>query len=323
MATGNTSWSTLVASTLQNNSSDILDSVSTNNAVLWMLRKAGNIKVSSGGRTFTHPLIYKKNASFQMYDKYGVISTPLTDPLTRAEYNQKVAAGALTISEIDLAQNAGDRNKLLDLAEVIKKEAEISMSELLGDQMFADGTGTNDFGGIPFLINEDPGTQTNVGGIDPSATGNSYWQNYSYGTTVSAFNTSNAGTIAWRDVILNTTFGTQGPNAIVTTKAIYALYELGLTANIRYSNTEMADAGFKNLLFETLPVLFDDNCGTGNTYFIDTDALWLQVLAQANMAVTKFTVRQDQLASSAIMYLVGNLTCGSRRTQGCVDNTTG
>lgn len=60
-----------------------------------------------------------------------------------------------------------------------------------------------------------------------------------------------------------------------------------------------------------------------NMYFIDTNSLWLQVLAQANMQVTQFQLETDQLASSALMYMAANLTTGSRRTQGVLTSITG
>jgi len=323
MATGNTSYSTLITTTLQDHGREIFDSVSTNNALYWMLKKAGNIKVRGGGRTFTHPLIYGTNSSFAMYGKLDTISLPVTDNITRAEYNIKVAAGSIVLSTIDLAMNAGDREKLLDLAEEKKMEAEISMSELLGDQVYEDGASDTEFGGLQYLIHETPSGQTDVGGIDPSDSGATYWRNQTYTTAVAAFNTSSNGLTAMNTLLNNCTFGRQGPKAVFTTKAIYQLYEIGLTSNIRYANTELADAGFRNLQYTSLPVLFDDNCPVGNLYMVDTDSLWLQVLAQANMEVTQFQTMEDKLASSALMFLAGNLTTGSRRTQGVCTSITG
>jgi len=324
MASGNTSYSTLITTTLQDHGKEIFDAVSTNNALYWLLKRNGNIKVRSGGRKFNHPLIYATNSSFAMYDKLGTISLPVTDNITRAEYDIKVAAGSIVLSTIDLAMNAGDREKLLDLADEKKMEAEISMSELLGDQVFGTGAAATSFGGLQYLIHETPSSQTDVGGITASsASGNTYWKNEAYATVVSGFNTSDEGLTAMNTALNNATFGRQGPKAIFTTKTIYGLYEVGLTSNIRYANTDLADAGFRNLQYTTLPVLFDDNCPSGNLYMVDTDSLWLQVLAQANMEVTQFQIMEDKLASSALMYLAGNLTTGSRRTQVVMNSITG
>lgn len=321
MATGNSNFSSLITATLQDHGKEVFDAVSTNNAFYWLLKKAGNIKVRKGGRTFTHPIIYATNSSFAMYDKLGTITLPVTDNITRAEFNIKVAAGSIVLSTIDMAMNAGDREKLLDYADEKKMEAEISMSQLMGAQVFRDGSASTDFGGLQYLIHETPSSQTDVGGIS-AASPNTYWQNYAYTTAVTAFNTSQAGLTAFNSVLNNTTFGNQGPKAVITTAAIYQLYELGLTSNLRYASPDLGDAGFRSLQYSTLPVVFDGNCPAGNVYFVDTSSLWLQVLAQANMEVTQFEQRDDALVTSSLMYLAGNLTTGSRRTQGVITSVT-
>lgn len=315
MATGNSNFDRLATISLQNHGKEIFDAVSTNNALLYMLKKRGNIKIVDGGRSFTHPLYYKQNTSFRAYSKLEAIDTPLMDDVTRAEYPIKVVAGSLAISTFDEATNQG-KEKLLDLLDEVKMAAEISMSEVMGDQVFSDGVAANDFDGLQHLINVSPSTQTDVGGIDPSATGNTYWRNYINTTGTATFNTGSAGLTLMNTMLNNTTFGRQGPRAIITTKAIYGLYEIGLTANIRYVTTELADAGFRHLAYTTMPVLFDDNCTAARMYFVDTDNLWLQLLAKGNFQVTPFEPSHNQLSKTALMYVFGNLTCGSRRTQG-------
>jgi hypothetical protein len=326
MAAGNTNFTTLITTTLQNHGKQIFDAVTTNVSLLWMLKKAGNIKISSGGRQFTHPIIYQKNSSFQMYNKLDTIALPVTDSITRAAYDIKVAAGSIVLPTIDLAMNAGSREKLLDYADVKRQEAEISMSELLGGTsgVWGDLSPTTEFGGLPYLITSNTSVNTtNIGGINSSTSGNTYWRNQFYNTAITAFNTSSTGLTQWNALLNRCTFGTQGPKAVFTDKTIYGLYEIGLTSNIRYTSTDLAVAGFKHLMYTTMPVLFDDNCITGDTFFVDTDSLWLQVLAQANNRITQFQLKDDQLASSALMYLAGNLTCGSLRTQGIIASTTG
>lgn len=263
----NPNYNTLITTTLQNFGREIFDNVSTNNALSFMLKKAGNIKIVPGGRVFTHPIIYKTNSSFQAYSKNDTISLATSDDITRAEYPIKVLAGSIALNTIDLAMNAGDREKLIDLAEEQKMSAEISMSELLGDQVFKDGSAANDFDGLQFLVNTAPSTQTDVGGIDPSDSANTYWRNYVDTTGTAAFNTSQAGIALMNTALSQTTFGRQGPKMVITTKAVYELYELGLQSQVRYTRTDLADAGFQTLEFKTMPVFFDDNCPTGkDTY---------------------------------------------------------
>lgn len=317
----NTNFDRIASETLQNHGKEIFDNITTNNALLYLLKKRDNIKTVAGGREFTHPLFYKLNTSFKSYSKLDPIDTPIMDDITRAVYPIKIVAGSLVISTFDEAANNGDREKLLDLADTVRMAAENSMSEELGNQVFSDGSTTNDFDGLQYLISDTPSTQTDVGNI--SSTTYSYWRNQTYTTTISAFNTTNAGLTQFNNMLNNTTFGRSGPRAIITTKTIYALYEIGLTSNIRYATTELADAGFLHLAYATMPVLFDDNCPASHCYFVDTDSLWLQVLSRGNMKVTPFEQSHNQLSKTALMYLFGNLTTGSRRTNGVVTNITG
>lgn len=323
MATGNSSFTKLITTTLQNLPSEVLDSVSTNNALLYMLQKKGNLKLVSGGRSFTQPIFHTAHGSFNSYGRLETISTAIEDDITRAEYPIKVVAGSVVMSLMDEAMNAGQKEKLIDLVEETVSRAKISMGEVLGDQVFKDGTAANDFDGLQHLISITPSTQTDVGGINPSTTGNTYWRNQVDTGTITAFNTSSEGLTAMNSMLNTCTYGRQGPRIVVTTKTVYGLYEIGLTGNIRYATTELADSGFRYLAYTTMPIVFDDNCPSHYIYMIDTDNLWLQVLSQGNFEMTDFMPSHTQLTRTALMYLFGNLTCGSRRTQGVLSGADG
>ena len=314
MATGNSNFTKLITTTLQNLPSEIFDSVSTNNALLYMLQKKGNLKVVSGGRTFTHPIYYKPNTSFKAYDKTETIDTPLMDDITRAEYPIKIVAGSVVISLLEEAMNAGNKEKLINLAEETVTRAKISMAEVMGDQVFSSGSG-NDMDGLQHLIHTAPSGQTDVGGIDASAANNEYWRNQ-IGTTADFSSVAATSLGKMSALVASCTFGRQGPRIVVTTKTLYSEYEALLTSNIRYVTTELADAGFLHLAYQTMPLVFDDNCPSGGMYFIDTDNLWLQVLARGNMELTDMQPSHDQLMRVALLYIFGNLTTGSRRTNG-------
>lgn len=314
----NTSYTTLITTTLQNHGKEIFDAVSSNNALYYMLKQRGNIKLVAGGRTFTHPIYWNQNTSFKSYAKLATIDTPLMDDITRAEYSVKVIAGSLVLSTLEEAMNAGNKEKLIDLARQTKEAAQISMTEVMGVQTWKNGEAANDFDGLQHLISTTPALGT-VGGIN-RATYN-YWRNNQ--TTIGgAFNTTDFGIIGMNTVMNNTTFGTQGPKAIFTTTAVYGLYELSMTSNIRYLKTELADKGFRHLAYATLPVVFDANCPAETMYFVDLNNLWLQLLSRGNFQVTPFENSTNQLSRIALMYVFGNLTMGSGRTQGVLTGIT-
>lgn len=323
---GHSSYATLASVTLANHANKIFDNVLTNNAALNELKRNGNILVVSGGSQFTHPVYYQKNNSFASMSKYGTIATDLQDPLTRAVYDIKVLAGSVVYSLVDEAMNAGDKQKLIDYLDAIEMDAQTSMSELMGDQiMQADASiGSNDFDSIPRIISDSPTTQTcNVGGIDSSTDTSTFWQNYAYTTAITSFSANNAGINAFDTAYFGAQYGRQGPTFGITTKALLTLYNNYLTPNVRYSDTERANAGFKNLMYATMPIMPDDNCAANHCYFIDGKSLRLQVLAKGNLKMTSFTQAYSQLMERALLYILGNLTCGSRRTNAVITAISG
>ena len=317
---GNTSYATLASTTLSHFANDIFDNVITNNACLNMLKKAGNIKIVGGGREFTHPVYYQKNSTFGAISKYGTIPTDLQDPVTRAVYDIKVIAGSVVYSMVEEAMNAGSKEKLIDYVETLKMDAETSMSELLGDQLFTleSALGANDFDSIDFIISSDATVSTdNLGDLVASANSD-FWVPYMASTTSFLTAGSSDGTTMMDTVVNNTTYGRQGPTFIITTAAMFTYYSRLLTANMRYTQANLAEgnAGFRNLMFSNLPVMIDSNCTTNTFYFIDGNALKLQVLSMGNMKITPMQPAYSQLMARALLYIFGNLTCGSRRTCG-------
>ena len=310
-----TGWTAQASRTNPSFGDEVFDGISTNNALVWVLRQQGNIKVTEGGRTFTHPLHYALNTSFAARAHDATIPTPDPQTHTHSEWNVRVIDGSITLFKLHQAMNQG-KAVILKYLEEKKQSAIVSITEILGDQL-VDGTGTDPSWDSVETIASSTNTTT-VGGIAGS---DASWQNYS-AATGGAFNASNNGITAWDLAVRGTTFGNQSPTVIFTTSAVFGLYYISQAGNIRYYNEELADAHFEHLNFGRRPVLWDDNIDTGITNFINTRSLWLQVLRQGNLVTTEFVPSSNQLSDVALMYLFGNLTTGNRRTQGVVTGQT-
>src|SRR5262249_11161662 len=66
-----------------------------------------------------------------------------------------------------------------------------------------------------------------------------------------------AGKRAMRTMYNTISIGQDQPQVILTHQTVYEFYEDSLTDQIRYTNTEMADAGFQNLMFKATPITYD------------------------------------------------------------------
>lgn len=294
---------------------EVFDGISTNNALVWMLRQAGNIKITEGGRTFTHPLMYALNPTFAARAHDASISGADAQTHTHSEWTPAVISGRIDLFKLHQAMNQG-KAVILRYLEEKKSSATVSMTEILGDEL-VDGSGTApSWDSLETIISTT--NTTTVGGIAGS---DATWQNYS-AAIAGAFNTSNNGITAMAAAARSTSFGKSSPRVIFTTGAVYDLYYISQAGNIRYYNEELADAGFEHLNFGRRPVLYDDNIDAGRMYFVNTDSLWLQVLKQGNLVTTEFQPSVGQLSDSALMYLFGQLTTGDRRSHGVVTGIT-
>ena len=290
---------------------EVFDGISTNNSLVWMLRQAGNIKVSEGGRTFTHPLMFALNTSFAARAHDGTVPTPDDQTHTHSEWTPAVISGSITLFKLHQAMNQG-KPVIIKYLDEKKQSAITTMTEILGDQL-VDGTGTAPSWDSLETICATTNTTT-VGGIAGS---DASWQNYA-ATQSTAFNTTNAGITSMDLAVRGCTFGKDSSTAIFCTSVLYGGYYVSQAGNIRYYNEDLADAGFEHLNFGRRPVLWDDNVDTGRMYFVNTNTLWLQVLKQGNIVTTEFIQSSNQLSDIALMYLFGQLTTGSRRTNGVV-----
>jgi hypothetical protein len=117
--------------------------------------------------------------------------------------------------------------------------------------------------------------------------------------------------------------GNDQPTIIITSQQGYEKYESLLTSNIRYTDTDMADAGFQNLMFKGAPITFDAAISTGNAaagaqpmYMLNTKYLQLVRHSDVWFKPTPFVrpTNQDAVFSQILCY--GNLTCSNRARQG-------
>ena len=188
---------------------------------------------------------------------------------------------------------------------------------------YADGTGNGgkDWLGIDKIVDGSVAAGNAVGGIDPNAAGNvnEWWASAETASGgVAALTTAMMATL-YNDVSV----GNDQPTIIITSQQGYEKYESLLTSNIRYTDTDMADAGFQNLMFKGAPITFDAAISTGTVaagsqpmYMLNTKYLQLVRHSDVWFKPTPFVrpTNQDAVFSQILCY--GNLTCSNRARNG-------
>lgn len=318
MASPNSSFTDIVATSLQGYSGTIADNISNHNALYKQMAKKGNMDPATG-RSIVQEIEYAENANTMWYAGAEPLRIEAGETLTAAEFTYKQLAGSVVITGLEEIQNSG-REAVHNLLKSRMKNLEKSLINTVSTAIYADGTGNSgkEFGGLQLLV-ADTNTNT-VGGISGSTY--SWWRNYVYdfsGASVTASSTTiqHAMNLAW----INTVRGADKPDIIVAGQTYYLYYLESLQAQQRFTDTSGAGAGFTNLTFAfggATPVIYDDQCATTRMYMLNTDYIFMRPAKGRWMkpAPDKASVNQDALVMP--MYSAGNMTISNRERQAVI-----
>lgn len=269
----------VVTTTLNAWSEDVYDNVTNNNALLYYFKKfgklglvgegnvkMGSIETRSGGKQIEEDISIKENSNVGFVAYNETVGTDAVDVLNQAIFDWKYCYGNAVLygAEIDMAADSKYRKH--KLVENIILNAEETMVNKIGEALF-NTSDSDSIDGLPKLITDD-GTGT-IGGIATS----SYplWKN-KY-KNVAANPTAAVLLKSMAELYRDCTRGKSSPDIIVTTPALYSLFESALTPQQRFTNSKLADAGFEALKFHGAEVIFDENCPANRMYMLNTKAM--------------------------------------------------
>lgn len=292
--------------------------------------KEGKVMVQ-GGKELTFPVILDDgNAGSYYGDDVLTVSRP--SGLQPLKFDWKQFYSTVVIDGIEEIMNSG-AEAAADLVEGRMKQAELTTANKFEAMLCGDGTGnaSKDWNGLQSLIADDPTTGT-VGQL--SRVTYSALRNQVYSTAVTAFNTTQAGRNAMTRLFVDCTKGGRKPNFIITTPAIWVLYQLSLTANERFvmegGDKKLASAGFDNIVFMgQAPVVASDSVLASHMYMIrvakpKTDGGTFLVFNQdRNFKMGKFIEPADQDKRVAKILSAGQLCTDAPYLNGVITSITG
>lgn len=276
---GAESLQNIVTTTLNAWSKDVYDNVTNNNALLYAFKKfgklglvgeggtkMGSIETRSGGKQIEEDISITENSNVGFVAYNETVGTDAVDVLNQAIFDWKYCYGNAVLygAEIDMAADSKYRKH--KLVENIVLNAEETMVNKIGEALF-NTSDADSIDGLPKLITDD-GTGT-VGGIATATYAN--WKNKF--KNVAANPTAATLLKSMAELYRDCTRGKSSPDIIVTTPALYSLYESALTPQQRFTNSKLADAGFEALKFHGAEVIFDENCPANRMYFLNTKAI--------------------------------------------------
>ena len=293
-------WDELLTSTMHNVRGTYTDNIFKKNPLLEHLLSGGRVQIKDGGYEIIEPLLYAEGQA-DTYGEWDVLKVKPTDSLTAARFPWKQWFSTIIISGLDEAQNSG-REQRINLLETKIKQSEMTMRKKMAKMLYGtyiSAVPANDWLSLDAVID----SVTPVGGIDPAV--DTWWK--SYEAAVGAVDAAGLETAIRTAVMTTSDNGSDQVDIIITDPATYAFYESTLTPQVRYTDTDKANLGFRNLLFENVPIMWDAECPAGTMYGINSEYLGLAIHKDRNFKQSPFSAG---LSGSVSAPATGNQTAG-------------
>jgi hypothetical protein len=234
----------------------------------WLTAK-GRAIPAAGGNEIVEPVMLSTNSTAKAYSEYEDLDVTPQDAGTAAFYPWARYAVTVAISGDERDRNTS-KQAIIDLLQGKMEQAELSMSDLMSQDLFSTKAGTDGKSliGLRAMIAAAP-SSTSVGRI---ATSETAWRNQ---TDTGAYTFSTDGERLWSAMFNNcTNHGTQ-PDLIVTTKAIHEKYEQELRdrGSLVVGGLAVGDGSYKGFEFKGVPVIWDRDCPTNFAFFLTSKRL--------------------------------------------------
>ncbi len=281
-------WDELLSSTMHKVRDKFTDNIFRKRPLLEHLLSNGRVRIEDGGISIVEPLMYT-GGNADTYGEWDLITVKPVNTLTAAQFPWKQFYATIAISGLEEAQNNG-RSQRINLLDAKIKQAEQTMRQKLSAMLYgtySSLTPANDFNSLDDVID----ATTPIGGIDPAT--EPWWA--SYEANVGAVDAAGLEAALRTAVMTTSDNGGDEIDAIFVAPDVYAFYESTLTPQVRFTDTNKANLGFRNLLFENVPITWDSDCPAGTAYGINSDYVSLVIHRDRNFKQSPFT---DNLSGS-------------------------
>lgn len=248
-----------------------------------LMRFLSNSRPWNGGDQLLLPIKIAKSTSGGSYAGLDTLSTAQTSDRILASVDPKQHYQSIVISGIQQAVNSGD-GRVLDLLATEMESKAADMKDNMGTGFYSDGTdnASKEITGLKAAV-DDSTFVTTYEGISRSTY--SQWR-----STI----TSDAS-LALADMATDfnaAKIGAEDPTLLLTTPAIFNIYEALMDQDVRYNLTftgydqiygtgmprkssQLAQGqGFNSLYFRGVPMVADEKCTTGRLYTLNENHIF-------------------------------------------------
>jgi hypothetical protein len=310
--------SDIIATTIEKRSRKVADNVTKNNALLMRMEQRGRARPFSGGRVIFEELSFAENGNAGFYSGYDLLPVAAQDVISGAQFDIKQAACPITVSGLDMLQNAGPE-QMIDLVAARIDVAESTMQNLICGGLYSNGTG---FGGkqivgLDAAVPLDPTTGV-YGGIDRATW--TFWR--SKIVNVAATTTLQADL---NDLWSRLVRGSDRPDLMPVDSVVWKAYMASLQAQQRFTDPAVGNLGFPTIKYMDVDVVLDGGiggfCPAGTGFMLNTKYIHYRPHSARNFVSLspnkRYAINQD--AEVQILAWAGNLTMSGSQFQGRID----
>lgn len=303
----------LAATTLQNYRDTMVDNIFKDNVLLNHLREKGGVEYEDGGRQIVVPLMTGTNSTVMPFSGAQTLDVTPQTGIDAATFDWKMYNVSVVITKEEELKNKG-KSAVIKLLKAKVMQAENSLMERLNNDLFnGAASDSQEITGLQTLVDA-TGT---YGNIDSSS--NAYWASYEE-------NTATALTLAHIRTGVNTVNKGAGGgkcSIIVTTQTLHEKVESLYAANLQMNPVvaggevkRLGDAGFSAINFRNIPLVWDEQCPSGELYFLNNKNLKLTIHQDANFKVIEKADPANQHVSVSHIMFMGNTTSDRRASLG-------
>lgn len=284
----------------------VIDNIFRSNSLLHRA-KENWYETIDGGTKIVIPVAYAASDASGWYSGAETLNTSSNDQISGAEWDWKNIYSTITITREDELKNSG-KSQIIDFVKAKVEIAEKTLSDNLGTALFNLGTDSKAIVGLRLAID----SAGSYAGIDRSS--------YSWWAAQEDSTTSALTLPALQSLQGDCSEGADRPTVAVTTQDIYDDYWSLVQPQQRFEDVDTAKAGFRNLMFNGIPIIEDSHCPSGHLFMINEKYIKLKAHKDENFRFEPFMKYQNQNVATAKIFWTGALCINNCRMHGKMNN---
>lgn len=264
-------------------------------------------KMVNGGLSIVEALIKDKQTDGGFYLGADLLNTIQGNTTTLVEFKWQNTYEPIQITRDEERQNAGDQHKILSLVDTKVKLANKAIRDRLDQAFTTPVSAANNLLDLETIVNT--GALGTLNGASDT-----FWQ--SNVTASGSFATQGLTDMTTATYAVSSAAQIDNPTVYLTNKTIFQKFEQTRLPLERISNGDLtANAGFTNLTFKGIPVIYGNYVGSGLMFGLNMNYIYLAVDSQTDYITTPFISPTNQTVKVAFILWRGNLLSNNRRRQ--------